>query len=67
MKDRFLALEQSKLTRVLSKYQIEKTLVDLVVRLLMGCQCFFNEELALNTEYISERSKLFLHFLKILY
>lgn len=39
-------------------YQTEKILVDLAIGLLMGCQRFFNEEITLNTEYISERSKL---------
>ena len=39
-------------------YQTEKILVDLAIGLLMGCQRFFNEELTLNAEYISERSKL---------
>jgi len=39
-------------------YQTEKIFVDLAIGLLMGCQRFFNEELTLNTEYISERSGL---------
>lgn len=39
-------------------YRTEKILVDLAIGLLMGCQRFFNEELTLNTEYISDRSKL---------
>lgn len=39
-------------------YQTEKLLIHLAIGLFMGCQRFFNEELTLNTEFISERSKL---------
>ncbi len=39
-------------------YQTEKLLIDLAIGLFMGCQRFFNEELTLNTEFISEKSKL---------
>lgn len=39
-------------------YKTEKLLIDLAIGLFMGCQRFFNEELTLNTEFISEKSKL---------
>ena len=65
MQDRFPALEIPKFRAIkISEstfqitYQTEKILVDLAIGLLMGCQRFFNEELTLSTEYISERSKL---------
>ncbi len=65
MQDSFPALEIPKFRAVKINestfqitYQTEKILIDLAIGLLMGCQRFFNEELTLNTEYISERSKL---------
>ncbi len=65
MQDRFPALEIPKFRAIKINestfqisYQTEKILVDLAIGLLMGCQRFFNEELTLSTEYISERSKL---------
>ncbi|PKQ63882.1 hypothetical protein BZG02_07655 [Labilibaculum filiforme] len=39
-------------------FQTEKILVDLAIGLFMGCQRFFNEELTLSTECISEKNKL---------
>jgi hypothetical protein len=54
---RFRAIKINDSTFQMS-YQTEKLLIHLAIGLFMGCQRFFNEELTLNTEFISEKSKL---------